>query len=212
MTQSAVQNENGHVDASTTTVVEKVDHLPSWLDSESTMNGASHTAPSLAEPAWSNPSQPTDESAESFSLISEDDLPEWLRALGDQEFEPEEQSVISAPIRSMSALPVSSVAPTISRAWLSRPRDAQSESTEELASDFSPLESGPTAGLKSQPTPKRQTDELTPLEEDKQVVAVADEPSVAPAAPENQRVRLLVLSIVILLVVILGYFAVTNFL
>ncbi len=210
MTQSATQNGNGHV-ASTASVAQQTDSIPSWLDSAQPLNGTNHAAPSIAEPVRPAPPQRHDEPAESFSLITEDDLPEWLRALGDQEFESDQRQTVQPSTNTpVNAPPVATVAPTVSRAWLSRTQDSGSESAEDIAADFEPLEIGSTAGLKRTPPP--QTDELTPLGANSQVVAVADEPVSAPAKTNTRQVRLIALSIVFLLVVILGYYALSNIL
>lgn len=209
MTQAASQNGNGHA-TSSTPVSEPANSIPPWLDSTQAVNGAKHMSPSTAEQARTIPVQRSDEPAESFSLITEDDLPEWLRALGDQEFESDQQSIQPAASVSAFTSPLATVAPTISRAWLSRTRDTESESSETIAADFEPLESGLMSGLKRKTTP--QTDELTRLGTTDEVVVVADEAVNAPAKANTVPVRIIVLSVVFVLVVILGYFAVSNFL
>jgi RNA polymerase subunit RPABC4/transcription elongation factor Spt4 len=212
MTESATNNGNGHV-AAAAPAAEQADNLPPWLDSAPQVNGANHKNPTFTEPAWSGPSQQQEDSAAAFSLISEDDLPEWLRALGDQEFEPESQPAQSAPTmqaKPTSHAPAATITPTVSRAWLSRSREVESQSTEEIAADFTPLESGPTASLKRTPAP--QTDELTLPKTEEPVVAEPQQPSTASEKSNPVRVRLIVFSVVVLLVVILGFFAVSNLL
>ncbi len=209
MTEAASPNANGHEHVHTQ-ATEKSESLPSWLDSTPPANGTNRGATQSAQPAWSAPSQPQMEHAESFSLISEDDLPEWLRALGDQEFDTEQPPVQPAGPISASPHPVATIAPTISRAWLTRARDTEPEPEAEVAADFEPLESGPTAGLKRKTAP--QTDELSPLDVDENVQPMTREPVEATAKSNPARVRILMLSVVVLLVVVLGYFAISNFL
>lgn len=209
MTQSAAESENGHV-AAPAAVAEEGENLPPWLDSAPPANGTNHTAPTSATSAWSKPTHPEDEPAESFSLISEDDLPEWLRALGDQEFDGEQSAVQPAAHTPVNNVVATAIAPTVSRAWLSRSRGAESETAEEIAADFAPLESGPVVEPKREPAP--QTDDLT-LPAVEEPVAVEPEAAVeAPAQSDTRRVRIIMLSVVVLLVVILGYYAVSNFL
>ncbi len=211
MTLAKTQRENGHLAASAA-VVDQSETLPGWMDSTTngSGNGNGYKPAAYAPPASSGPSAPVDEPAESFSLISEDDLPEWLRALGDQEFE--ETTPSPAPMTSRAATPptVAASTPTITRAWLSRPREVGTESAGDVASDFAPLETGPTASLARRPT--HQTDELTlPQDEAQQ----GSEPRVVVEETDqtnNNRVRLVMLSVVIVLVVILGVFAVSNLL
>lgn len=209
MTESSAQVKNGHVTNTPTSVAEHGDSLPPWLDSAGPTNGSSESFPASSQPSWSAPAQPAVESAESFSLISEDDLPEWLRALGDQEIETEEPVAHPLPTSQSPQALASTSAPTISRAWLSRSRDTAVETVDEVAADFEPLESGPTVAPKRRTAP--QTDELTPFEMQEEEVA----PAIVNEAqqierPTSSRVRVLMLSIVIILVVILAYFAVSN--
>ncbi len=209
MTIAKTQKENGHLAASAA-VVEQSESLPSWMDSTTNGNGTGRRPAPYAPTASSGPSAPVDEPAESFSLISEDDLPEWLRALGDQEFE--ETTPSPVPVSSRSATPqnVATSTPTISRAWLSRPREVGTESTGDVAADFAPLETGPTANLTRRQTP--QTDELslgqTEIHEEATPRVVVEESD----QTNNRRMRWVMLSVVLLLVVILGVFAVSNLL
>ncbi len=209
MTEAASPNGNSHehVRAPATQNSEK---LPPWLDAVPPANGSNRGAPQFQQPTWSAPTHPQVEPAETFSLISEDDLPEWLRALGDQEFESEQQPVQPAPTFAASPQPVATIAPTVSRAWLSRARDVEPDPEVEVAADFEPLESGPTAGLKRKAAP--QTDELSPLDVDESVQPMTREPVAAATSSSSARTRMLMLGIVVLLVVILGYFAISNFL
>ncbi|MGA7670926.1 MAG: zinc ribbon domain-containing protein [Nitrolancea sp.] len=210
MTVSASQNGNGH-ETIHAPASDASDNLPPWLDSAPPANGTGRGAPQMSQPSWSAPAQPHVESAETFSLISEDDLPEWLRALGDQEFETEQPPIQTASPISASPQPVATIAPTVSRAWLSRSRDIEPQPEEEdVAGDFEPLESGPTAGLKRKTAP--QTDELSPLDVDESVQPMNREPDQEPSKSNPARVRVLMFSIVVLLVVVLGYFAISNFL
>ncbi len=210
MTVTATENgNNGHVTASTS-VAEKSESLPPWLDSAPPSNGATHKAPTFIEPAWSNPAPARDEPAESFSLISEDDLPEWLRALGDQEFQSEPEPEPLVMNRQTAQPSIAAAIPTVSRAWLSRARDPETESADEVAADFAPLETGVTAGLQRKTMP--QTDDLGPLPVSEQAPAEMSAPVDESSQTNTRRVRLIMLSVVVLLVVVLGYYAVSNFL
>jgi hypothetical protein len=76
---------------------------------------------------------------DSFSFLSEDDLPEWLRALGDDELsvpQPESRAVATQIAEPAPA----AVVPAVSRAWLSRPRSVDQAIPDAAASDFTPLE------------------------------------------------------------------------
>jgi hypothetical protein len=79
-----------------------------------------------------------------------------------------------------------------------------------MAADFAPLEAGPVASLTRRAAP--QTDELPPLSVDDQLPVETPVAAAATAPSDTRRVRMIMLSVVVLLVVILGVYAVTNLL
>lgn len=209
MTLSKTEKENGHVAASAA-VADQVEGLPNWLDASPPANGTGRKSTPSGLPTSAAPPPASGEQAESFSLITEDDLPEWLRALGDQELEQEAPAPTSFTARASSPPTVATAAPAVSRAWLSRSRDTETESTGQIAADFAPLEAGPVASLTRRAAP--QTDELPPLSSEDQIPSETPMAAPATAPSDTRRVRLIMLSVVGLLVVILLAYAVSNLL
>jgi hypothetical protein len=211
MTSSAAGGPEGLPGTPTSTIAQN-DILPPWLDAASPANGAVNSPAGQSSPEWSKPAaRPNDESMAEFSLISEDDLPEWLRALGDQEFDLDPTPIVPTNGAITNVPPPALVTPTIRRAWLSRPRTVENETADEVASDFVPIESSastePVRKSESAPNAAAQTIDST---ESLPVAAAAPVASLAKADP--RRVRLITLSVLVVLVVILAFYALSNLL
>jgi len=198
----------------TASSVAQSDALPPWLDAAPPTNGASDSSshqPSAPWPASGNRSN--EEPAASFSLISEDDLPEWLRALGDQEIEPEPTPpthMTTTNGASSSAPPPTLVAPTISRAWLSRPRAVEHETVEEVAADFVPVEAS------ARPEPARTVAPPAGTSADPVMVApetpakTVSTPPVESAKPAPRGMRLILLSAIVVIIVVLAFYLLSS--
>lgn len=193
--------------------VAQSDTLPPWLDAAPPANGSSDSVGHQHSAPWPAPEdRANDEQAASFSLISEDDLPEWLRALGDQEIEaePAPPRLTTTNGASSSAPPATLVAPTISRAWLSRPRAVEHETVDEVAADFVPVE----ASARPEPARAMPTPAGTPAEP---VVAAPETPattvstpSVESAKPAPRGMRLVLLSAIVVVIVILAFYLLSS--
>jgi hypothetical protein len=196
-----------------TSSVAQSDALPPWLDAAPPANGASDSHTYHSPSPWPAPEdRSNDEQAASFSLISEDDLPEWLRALGDQDIEPEPEPprVTTTNGASSSAPPTMLVAPTISRAWLSRPRNVGQETADEVAADFVPVEASarpepvravaPPASTPAQPvaaTPATPAPTVSP-------------PPVESAKPAPRGMRLVLMSAIVVIIVVLAFYVLSS--
>jgi len=189
------------------------DALPPWLDAAPPMNGASDSSAHYSSAPWpTTENRSNDEQAASFSLISEDDLPEWLRALGDQEVEsePAPPPMTTTNGASSSAPPPTLVAPTISRAWLSRPRAVEHETADEVAADFVPIEAS------ARPEPVRSAMPPAGTTADPVITApetpatTASPPPVEGAKPAPRGMRLVLLSAVVVVIVILAFFLLSS--
>ena len=212
MTSSVAGGPDGFPSAPTSTVAQN-DGLPPWFDAASTGNGAENSSASQPSPGWSKPaSRPNDESMAEFSLISEDDLPEWLRALGDQEFDLEPTPITPTNGTTASVPPPPAlVTPTVSRAWLSRPRTIENETAEEVASDFVPIESSAAAEPARKPTSAPNV-AAPPGDSTESLPVASAAPSVAQALADPRRVRLISLSVIVVIVVIVAFYALLNLL
>jgi hypothetical protein len=115
--------------------------LPDWLrDTED--GGESESSGSLAPAQQSAPSGVQHQPAEHFSLVSDDDLPEWLKALGEEEPEtvPANERATSQPPSEASAVALVFEVPPISRAWLTQGRRIEPSSLASAQQQFSPLD------------------------------------------------------------------------
>ncbi|HVX28990.1 MAG TPA: hypothetical protein VHA53_00815, partial [Nitrolancea sp.] len=195
--------------------VAQSDALPPWLDAAPPMNGSADSPAQEAPSSWPGAAnRSNDDSAATFSLISEDDLPEWLRALGDQELEAEPAPAPTAPSMpngvSHGAPPPTLVAPTISRAWLSRPRAVEHESVDDVAADFVPIE----ATIRPEPvrvaTPAAGTAPEPVAAAPKTPATTVSPPPVESAKPAPRGMRLVLLSAVVVIIVILAFFVLSS--
>jgi hypothetical protein len=210
MTSSAGSVPDGRINAPSSAVAQS-DTLPPWLDAAPPANGSGNAAANQAAVGWPKPAaRPNDESMAEFSLISEDDLPEWLRALGDQEFEVDPAPIAPTNGAAPSAQPPTLITPTISRAWLSRPRSVENETAEAVASDFVPIEPSSNAEpmRKSATAPSAAAQSIDSTEA--LPVAAAAAPVAAKSEPD--RLRLISLSALVVLVVIILFFVLSNLL
>jgi len=212
MTASAGTVLDAHLNAPTSAVAQS-DVLPPWLDAAPPANGTGSVAANQAAVGWSKPAaRPNDESMAEFSLISEDDLPEWLRALGDQEFEVDPTPIAPTNGATVSAQLPTLITPTISRAWLSRPRNVENETAEEVASDFVPIDSNSNATpIQKSATVTNAAAQSIDATESLPVAAAAT-PAQDAAKSKSNRMRLISLSALVVLVVILLFLVLSNLL
>jgi len=174
------------------------EQMPEWLQTPRPDFGPSGTPTVQVTETSSEPAG----AAGGFSLIGEDDLPEWLRALGD-----EESDAPAAQVRDASPAPVAAVAevPRVSRAWLERPRTIDPAAEASARQQFAPLESETVTGhvaLQMQPPVAVAPAAVSPAEP-------------APAGPvdvvrprsdaerRKRRVRILILLLAIAVLVLL---------
>jgi hypothetical protein len=193
--------------------VAQTDALPPWLDAAPPTNGSSDTAahqPSSPWPTAENRSD--DEQAGGFSLISEDDLPEWLRALGDQEVEsqPAPPRVTTSNGVSSSAPPPTLVAPTISRAWLSRPRAIERETVDEVAADFVPIEANARPEPVHSAMPSVGTPAAPVMAAPETPAATVSPPPVESAKPAPRGMRVVLLSAAVVIIVVLAFYLLSS--
>lgn len=211
-----------------------VNDLPPWLQELSTSRAPSVISETLDEmpaadsvvdeqlPEWLRAARPDQAEAgdmddaapapaaaqngvatDAFSLIGEEDLPEWLRALGDEDFESEPES---APLeRERGTSPgVTAEVPSVSRAWLARPRMVDPDSEAAARHEFEVVDAAGAPA--SEPSVAR----VTPVAEAEQVIARAEtepaaEEPVDDAAQRTRRVRLLILALGIVVLAFLVY-------
>lgn len=188
--------------------------LPSWLSDDSNDNGSDMSRDTSPPTLANRPVERADSSPQNsgvndtFSLISEDDLPEWLRALGDEEFgatapvEPAPAPDVTTPLTRQFTTDI----PTVSRAWLTQPRTRPSTGQEVTHSDFAPLQA---PAPRDEPRPAVQ--ETAQLRTAEPAVTRPSVPTAA-AAPEasaqerKRRTRLLILALAVLVLLVLVVF------
>jgi hypothetical protein len=213
MTPSDIGGADGFPGMAASSVAQS-DALPPWLDAAPPMNGSTDSAAHPSSTPWpAAEDRSNDDQAASFSLISEDDLPEWLRALGDQEVEaePAPPRITTTNGASHSAPPTTLVAPTISRAWLSRPRAVEHETVDEVAADFVPIE----ASARPE-TARAATQAATGIPAEPVMVApempatTVSPPPVESAKPAPRGMRLVLLSAIVVIIVILAFFLLSS--
>ena len=210
MTTSAGVASDGRMRASSATVAQS-DTLPPWLDAVPPTNGSGGVAANHAAEGWPKPAaRPTEESMAEFSLISEDDRPEWLRALGDQEFEVDPTPIAPTNGATASPRPPMLVTPTISRAWLSRPRSIENETAEQVATDFVPIDSSNDATSAQKPTSEVDASAQSSNSTESLPVAVAEAPAQDMAKAKPERMRLVLLSALVVVMVIVLFLVLSN--
>lgn len=174
------------------------ERLPEWLRAVHVSEGeAPEAEPSPVAPETARAKNGV--SAENFSLIGEDDLPEWLRALGDEE----------TPVRSgpdiLTGAPASTPAavtqvPSVSRAWLARPRAVDADALAAARREFVPLDAEATTA------PETIHVEASPVAP---AVAVAEPPvapvAAGPAEARKRRIRIYILVIALIVLALLLY-------
>lgn len=171
--------------------------LPEWLVAARSTGDVS-PAPGLEAPA-ADAASAAGEALGAFSLVGEDDLPEWLRVLGDEESaaaSADDKVVRDAPASSPAAV---AAVPSVSRAWLARPRAVDAESAAEARRAFVPVDHEPVIA------PERPA---APVEPAVAPVAPAAEPVASESGARTRRVRILILLValaVLALLLILWY-------
>lgn len=213
MTPSDFGTADGFPGAAAASVAQS-DALPPWLDAAPPANGSTDSLTHEASAPWpSSESRTSGEQDTSFSLISEDDLPEWLRALGDQEIESEPAPpplVTTTNGANHSAPPPTLMAPTISRAWLSRPRAVQDETAEEVAADFVPVEaSARPEPIQAAIPPTAAPTAPVMAAPEKPATTVSPPPSES-AKPAPRGMRLVLLSAIVVVIVIVAFYLLSS--
>ncbi|HET9016079.1 MAG TPA: zinc ribbon domain-containing protein [Thermomicrobiaceae bacterium] len=181
------------------------ENLPDWLRAARSQSPAqADTEPEVggtqtATPAATPPFSLSDE----FSLIGDEDLPEWLRALGDEE-PPAPVSAVadSGTARQLAAAAVLDV-PSVSRAWLTAPRAIDPDAEATARPDFFPLEPEPNVV----PSTASVTEQVV-LPEPEPAPMAATAPVSTPAADRTRRIRILLLVLIILVVLLAAYYLV----
>lgn len=139
MVQSATP---GEVPATVTAATAVEEGIPDWLRSPRPAPAGS-AAPAPPPELTPAPTPPTPAVESSFSFLTEDDLPEWLRALGDEIAEPELTTSQPAPVATVASVAPAPAAaarpPSVSRAWLARPRSVETAASTQAAEEFAPL-------------------------------------------------------------------------
>jgi hypothetical protein len=213
MTPSDIGGADGFPGMAASSVAQS-DALPPWLDAAPPMNGSTDSAAHPSSTPWpATEDRSNDDQAASFSLISEDDLPEWLRALGDQEVEaePAPPRITTTNGASHSAPPTTLVAPPISRAWLSRPRAVEHETVDEVAADFVPIE----ASARPE-TARAATQAATGIPAEPVMVApempatTVSPPPVESAKPAPRGMRLVLMSAIVVIIVVLAFYVLSS--
>jgi hypothetical protein len=196
---------------STSSAVAQNDVLPTWLDAATPTNGASSPAGRANPGLPKSAARPNEESMAEFSLISEDDLPEWLRALGDQEFELDPTPAPSTNGVVANVPPTTIVAPTIRRAWLNRPRTVESETAEQVASDFAPIEANASVGAIRRAT-STSSAPATSIDATQSLPVTAPAPVATEKKMDSRRMRLVSLSVLVVILVLIVFYALSNLL
>lgn len=177
------------------------ERLPEWLQAERPAAYHADVEETAAAPAAALSDAPS-VAGEPFSLIGEDDLPEWLRALGEEE----PAAAPSPPLSHIDVLPdVSQTpalqAPSVGRAWLVRPRLVDPAAVEEARHEFVPLgEDVAVAVQSSEVEPVAAAP--APMAEP---VAMEADTDAALAAPRTRRIRFLILILALVVLALLVY-------
>lgn len=188
-----------------TSVVPSEEALPEWLRAARS-DGPSTDGPASAERS----APPAAAPAQDFSLIGEEDLPEWLRALSDDDA-PSEPSTAPEPVQGSSPTPpVSVTVPTVSRAWLARPRAVDESDAASARQEFAPLVA--ETRLAAAPRQVEPVASATPaVAAETKTTPAVEPPSSADieAARRTRRIRILILLLAIavlalLLVTVIG--------
>lgn len=172
------------------------EQLPEWLQA---------TRPDFVPPS---PIEPVANAvgaapAEELSLIGEDDLPEWLRALGDDDPAAPASAEQSAP----APAPVATTeVPRVSRAWLERPRAVDPADIASARQQFAPLDSGaPVAAAAPAPAAPAPAEPAPPASP-APPVDVAPPTTDADRRKRRVRILILLLALAVLALLLILYF------
>lgn len=133
------------------------DDLPDWLRDMPSDEPAAANQPETSDlpspPASQAPPPPSDRGGvehqpfDQFSLVSDDDLPDWLKALSDEDgdssatlSQPTTQPVSGHPERQSTAVANLYDVPAVSRAWLRQGRQIDQDQVIAAREEFLPLE------------------------------------------------------------------------
>ncbi|MDI3338908.1 MAG: zinc ribbon domain-containing protein [Sphaerobacter sp.] len=173
--------------------------LPAWLREERP-GGSPPGAPATSD-APSAGSGDADPGA-GLSLLGDDDLPEWLRAFGDDAPSPGVAPAVEAGGGTAAATPTPDV-PKVGRAWLERPRAVDPATVAAAREAFTPVGDEAEAA----PVPPAVVAPTRPATTEAGPAPVAPLVDVAPAVPDaerrKRRVRILILLLAIAVLVLL---------
>ncbi|MEX2426418.1 MAG: zinc ribbon domain-containing protein [Thermomicrobiaceae bacterium] len=192
------------------------DDLPDWLR-ESPSN-QSHSSPSPAPERSAPPPAPAPDSrdhqpADQFSLVSDDDLPDWLKALSDEDDDTPVATPQPAPVSASAPdRPVTAVAnlfevPAVSRAWLHQGRSVDPSQVTSARQEFSPLEA--VSGAQAAAAEPSSIWDAAPVEhgaddESTRQFDVVDQSN--PLAGRGQLIaRIVILVLLVLVALVLAY-------
>lgn len=202
------------------------DDLPDWLrETPSVSSSDPVPAPPLSAPE-PPPTAPSEGSgvdhqpADQFSLVSDEDLPDWLKALSDDDDSSSNEPAYSTPSQSGSSSGGSSQTtavanlfevPAISRAWMTQGRSVNQDDVSAARQEFMPLEavSSMTTRAADEAEDRQSIWDSGPIEP-----AEADQetrPFTVPPDEEqegNRRqliVRVVILALLIIVVLLLGF-------
>jgi hypothetical protein len=199
------------------------DDLPDWLrDSPgSARHGEPHagSAKSFTPPPPPSPGAVSHQPADEFSLVSDEDLPDWLKALSDEDESsstpPPAQPVAARPSPSRpSGEPTRAVAnlyevPAISRAWQTQGRSVNQEQITSARQEFAPLEvvsSVATEQVRRESIWDSEPEQTAEDSEETRPFVVAQEEESSEGAGRGQLiVRIIILALVVIVVLLLAF-------
>jgi hypothetical protein len=179
--------------------------LPDWLREvgESLDDAPAGPLPSVSSIGSAHHQPPAQ-----FELVSDDDLPDWSKALGDDDtYEPERVPSLPFEPRSTKSVAVLAQVPAVSRAWLRQGRSLDLSSAEEAKREFAPLHSMQADAPAREPRASTTT-EFTPLSQPDTEPRGASEEGAAPA--RRSRVRIFTLALLIAVILLLTYVVIQS--
>jgi hypothetical protein len=207
------------------------DDLPDWLREPEAGASSASSPPQASQPdeppasAFSGHQQMDHQPADQFSLVSDDDLPDWLKELSDEDdYAPSSSSSApTSPSRSYSGTQSTSTAlanlydvPPINRAWSTQGRHIDQDQAAAAHQEFLPLDA--LSSLAIQSTDAGETweavepEQMAAEDQETRPFTVADEePEDAEAGDRGKliaRVAILVLFVIVL--ALLGYIIVQS--
>ncbi len=193
----------------------ELDGLPEWLRDSPPAGPASSASPDAPPPPPPATQGGLDhQPADQFSLVTDEDLPDWLKALSDDDDDlssASQHAPAQAPTQQPSGEPTKAVAnlyevPPVSRAWLTQGRFVDPAQVTAARQEFSPLETAPdvaTGQASSQSIWDTGPIEPTADDEETRPFAVSQEEQ----APGRGRLiaRLVILVLLVIVALLLAY-------